>query len=58
MTAGERVFDFIICYECGQIRLYEKGAEIASIGIPSAPETLNKVLSDAGIPLARPPQRE
>lgn len=51
VTANGRVFDFVICYECGQIRLYEKGAFVAKIGIPSAPEALNKLLSEAGIPL-------
>jgi hypothetical protein len=48
----ERVFDFLISYPCGQIRLYEKGAIIGIIGIPTTPDTLREILSNAEIPLA------
>lgn len=58
VTAAGRVFDFVICYECGQIRLFEKGNFVATIGIPSTPEALNQLLSEAGIPLAEPPRKE
>jgi hypothetical protein len=50
----ERVFDFLISYPCGQIRLYEKGSIIGIIGIPSTPDTLREILSNAEIPLAPP----
>jgi hypothetical protein len=52
----ERVFEFLISYQCGQIRLYEKGAIIGIIGIPSIPDTLREILSNAEVPLAPPPR--
>ena len=61
VTANGRIFDFVICYQCGQIKLYEKGAVVAAIGIPESPQgsaALNKLLSDAGIPLAEWPMKE
>ena len=52
VTANGKVFDFIICYECGRLKLFQDGVLVGAIGIPSAPEPLNKLLSAAGIPLA------
>jgi hypothetical protein len=52
VTAGNKTFDFMICYQCRQIQLFEQGVSKAVIGIPDAPESLNKLLTEAKIPLA------
>jgi hypothetical protein len=53
VIANGKTWDFMICCQCQQIRLYEQGGVRAVIGIPNKPETLSNLLSAAKIPLAK-----
>lgn len=54
-VAGGRTVDLLICYECGNYKLYQDGELVRSrlqlTGTSAAP-VLNAVLTDAGVPIA------
>jgi hypothetical protein len=53
VTADGTSFDFMLCYQCRQMQLFEKGVLKAVIGIPDAPDPLKKLLTEAKIPVAK-----
>jgi len=58
VTANGHVFDFVLCYECGQLYIYEDDKNIASLGAIGTPDILNNLLSTAKVPLPAPAQSE
>lgn len=52
----DRTIDLVICFECGQIAVYVDGVEMPGLVTANAPQrTLDNLLLDAGVPLARKP---
>jgi hypothetical protein len=53
IESGGHVYDLVLCYECKQLEIYEDGAEIrGDWGAGGSPAVLNKILTDAKVPLA------
>lgn len=53
---GERVVDYLICFECGHMHIHEEGKEMyyVSINGGKGPVLLNKMLDGAGVPRNKP----
>jgi hypothetical protein len=50
------VYDFVICFECLQVKVYAGGKELRGALTAESPQpTLDKLLKDAGVPLAPKP---
>lgn len=55
MNGGKPV-DYLICFECSQVIIYADGKTRAELPITRSPQpVLDKVLRDAGVPLAKKP---
>jgi TPR repeat protein len=53
VISSGNTYDILICYECGQLELYKNGQSLPFSGsIGSKPDVLNRLLKQAGIPLA------
>lgn len=54
VVAGTRAFNFLLCYSCGQMVVFERGKErpIGGVGVTGSAAVLNGILTSAGIPLA------
>ena len=46
-------FDFVLCYECRQMEIYEDNKKIADIGAKGSPSFLNELLAKRNIPLSK-----
>ena len=53
VTAQGQTYDFMLCYECGWLSVMRNEKEIVRVCAVGTPDQLNKVLSAAGIPLAK-----
>ena len=51
VTDGNNVYDFVICYHCHTLYLYQGDAKIKEIVIGSSVEILNGILKNANVPL-------
>jgi hypothetical protein len=55
VTRNRRTFDFVICFECLQVVVYEGDAELGYFLVSESPQPVfNEVLTAAGIELAPP----
>jgi hypothetical protein len=53
VTAHNHTYDFLLCYECHQLYVYEDDKLLQSLGASGSPKVLNDLLKTAGIPLAK-----
>jgi len=53
IDSGEQKFDFLICYECRKIVVYENGKDLAGLEVSGEPSTLNRILAENGVPLSK-----
>ena len=53
VVSGGKNYDFVLCYECHQMRIIGDG-KLVTLGAAGSPEVLNNLLRDANIPVSRP----
>ncbi|MBN8884942.1 MAG: hypothetical protein J0I77_04440 [Rudaea sp.] len=46
------VYDFLLCYQCGYLRVYKNGAFVVELGATGNPTRLNAILQAAGVPIS------
>jgi hypothetical protein len=46
-------FDFLLCYECQELDVYEDGKIMVSLGASGSPKILNSILAAAHVPLSK-----
>jgi hypothetical protein len=46
-------FDFVLCYECRQMEVYENNKKIADLGAKGSPSLLNEILIKKNVPLSK-----
>ncbi|WP_229743878.1 hypothetical protein [Aliidongia dinghuensis] len=49
---GEHTYDFLLCYQCQSIWIYEDGKILTRLGAAGSPKELNALLTAAGVPLS------
>jgi hypothetical protein len=54
VKAGDAVFDFVICFECHSVLVFQDEKRVGSFGITGKPGALDALLTTASIPLAPP----
>jgi hypothetical protein len=52
VTAGNHIYDLLLCYACHQLYVYEGDKLIASLGAAGSSKILNGVLTGAKVPLS------
>jgi len=52
LVANDHTYDFVLCYSCHQIYVYEDGKHIAGLGAAGSPEILNSILTSSNVPLS------
>jgi hypothetical protein len=52
VTANGHTYDFVLCYECKQLYIYEDDKNMASLQVGGTPDVLNGLLSAANVPLS------
>jgi hypothetical protein len=58
-ASGSSGGDLVVCFECDQVHVYLKGKPSASVLVTGSPQpAFDRVLSEAGVPLARPTHAE
>lgn len=58
VAARGHTYDFLLCYECHQLYVYEDDKLLRGLGVMGSPEILNTLLTTAAIPLARTESEE
>lgn len=58
IAAHNHTYDFLLCYECHQLSVYEDDKPLCGLGATGSPEVLNNLLTTAGIPLAKTESEE
>lgn len=53
VTTAAHTYDFLLCYACHQLYVYENDKLLASIGASGSPKVLNELLSAAKVPLSQ-----
>jgi hypothetical protein len=56
----DKTYDLVICFECSWVYIYMEGADkpLVLMTADSPQKTLNKILTDAKVPLAKPDKPE
>jgi hypothetical protein len=57
ISAQGHLYDFVLCYSCDGLDIYRDGQEIATLTVTGSPQTLNRLLVAAHVPLPRPANR-
>lgn len=52
IVQGEQVIDYVICFECLQVKIYRGDKRNSELTMDSPREVFNQYLKDAGLPLA------
>lgn len=52
IVQGQQVVDYVICFECLQVEIYQGNAQSSKLTTQSPRKVFNKYLKDAGLPLA------
>jgi hypothetical protein len=52
LSADGHVYDYLLCYHCGQMQVYEDGKFTSMVGVTGSPEALNAMLKAARVPLS------
>lgn len=53
IAANNHTYDFLLCYECHRLYVYQDDKLLRSLGAAGSPDILNGLLKSAGIPLAK-----
>lgn len=53
VTSGGATYDFLLCYECGQLEVFSGDRLIADLSALGTAKTLNAILSANNVPLSR-----
>ncbi|PTY03556.1 hypothetical protein DB346_06715 [Verrucomicrobia bacterium LW23] len=49
LTSGGTRYEYVICFECEQMRVYRSESRLETVPIPNAPDTLDALLKAAGV---------
>jgi len=52
VVAHDKTYDFVLCYECGYMQMYQDSVHIKTVGISGDSGLLNHLLTEAGVPVA------
>jgi hypothetical protein len=52
LNSNGHTYDYLLCYTCSQMAVYEDGKPISGVGAMGSPDVLNSLLTDAHVPLA------
>jgi hypothetical protein len=52
VVSGHHTYDFLLCFQCGQMEVNEDNKSIADLCAYGSPDALNKMLKKAGIPIS------
>jgi len=52
LNSNGHVYDYLLCYMCNQIEVYEDGKLISGLGATGSPDILNGLLTVAHVPLS------
>jgi hypothetical protein len=53
VTAKEHTYDFLLCYECHLLAVYQDDQLLTTLGASGSPKVLNELLSAAKLPLSK-----
>jgi hypothetical protein len=53
VTSGGKTYDFLLCYECGELEVFSGNGMIADMQVRGTGEVLNAILSAHKVPLSR-----
>jgi hypothetical protein len=53
LTVNGHVYDFLLCYQCFKLEVFLDDESVAWLGASGSPDTLNRILTDAAIPLSK-----
>lgn len=53
VTSNGHTYDFLLCYECHQLYVYEDDKLLKSLGVTGSPDVLNGLLTSLRLPLAK-----
>ena len=53
VTSGGATYDFLLCYECGQLEVFSGDRLIADLSARGTAKTLNAIFSENNVPLSR-----
>jgi hypothetical protein len=51
VSDGKVVYDFLICFECGEMKVYSSDGSVESVMIGGSKDVLNEILIKAKVPL-------
>ena len=57
IVADNHTYDFLLCYKCHRLYVYEGEKVIETLGAGGSPEALKALLKDLRLPLAKTPDR-
>lgn len=52
VVSGHHTYDFLLCYQCAQMEVYEDDKELADLSASGSADILNSLLKKAGVPLS------
>ncbi len=52
VVSGHHTYDFLLCFQCAQMEVYEDNKEIADLSASGSPDVLNGIFKKAGIPIS------
>ncbi len=53
VTSEGHTYDFLLCYVCDKLEILRDGQHLDWVPITGTPDTLNKVLTAAGVPISK-----
>ena len=53
IVSNEHTYDFLLCYQCLQLEVFEDDESVAWFGVMGSPAVLNEMLASANIPLSK-----
>lgn len=58
VAVNGHTYDFVLCYECSRLNIYEDDQQIAAMNAVGAPKVLNDLLSAAKVPISGPSEAQ